>query len=115
MEKLIINLSEPKRLSKEARALLTKYRALLNTREHYLFNHVNTARVEVLVTKSEFESLTFRIKNVRDGNFLLVEVSFITNSVRVLGSDRFNHRLAHKNTVEKLCFLTEEIGGIKHV
>lgn len=115
MRKLIINLSEPKRPSRKAFCLLEQYRYLLRALGHHIFNDVKTAQVEVIISKGEFESLTFRIKNIKDKNFLLVEVSFATNSFRVLGSERFSrHLLHHKNTVEKLCFLTEEMGGIHH-
>ncbi len=113
-QRLIINLTEPKQLSHKAFCLLEQYKALLNALGHHVFREVATAQVVVTISKGEFESLTFRIQNIKLKHFILVEVSFITGSFRILGSNRFNRRLVSKNTVEKLCFLTEEIGGINH-
>jgi hypothetical protein len=116
-QSLIINLTEPKQLSRKASCLIEQYKALLNGLGHRIFHHgANTAQIEVVIRKGEFESLHFRIQNLKNEakTFILVEVSFITNSFRIIGTDKFNRRLASKNPAEKLCFLTEEIGGINH-
>lgn len=113
-QNLTIHLTEPKQPSGVAHRLIEQYKTMLSRLDHHLFTNVTKVNVMVVISKNGRESLFFEITNLSAGEQIKVELSLLTNTFRITGTTRFNHCLEHKNTVEKLCFLTEQIGGINH-